>query len=219
MSYGSDLYMLWLLIDVVYTTTLRNPEELPCHPDSLHPCCAGGTDEAFDDDELLELAQAGRSQIDQDTPQLWPQQQLLTKDPVASSNKSSEEQIHNSQPMASHEQVLPGSKPHPPPPASAAEDAYLELDDDELIELACASLDPQQDGAAVPEQPSQHLTKPSVPGTQTPGTYMGNAAICGHSHMYLQHCKKLLPFVPCCCHASYIVAWRRFSAMLQDCVK
>ena len=167
---------------------------MPCHPDSLHPCCVGGTDEAFDDDELLELAQASRSQTDRDAPQLWPQQQLLPKDPVASSNKSSEEQIHTSQPMASHEQALPGSKPRPP--ASAAENACLELDDDELIELACASLDPQQDGAAVPEQPSQHLTKPSVPGTQTPGTFIGSAAIGGNSHMYLEHYMKLLPFVP-----------------------
>ena len=172
------------------------PGESPYEPASLNSCCAGGTDEAFDDEELLELAQAGRSQTDQDAPQLWLQQQALAKDPAVSSskkyhvtmttpffpleNKPAEEQIETGQPMASHEQALPGSKPGPGLPASAAENAYLELDDDELLELACASVEPQQDGTAVPEQPSQQLTKPPVPDTQSPSAYKGKAAIGGN---------------------------------------
>ena len=112
--------------------------------------------------------------MDQDAPQLWPQQQLLTRDPVPSGNKPSAEQIHTGQPLASHEQALPGSKPDPP--ASAAENAYLELDDDELIELACASLDPQQDGTAAVEQTSQLLTKPPDSDIQSPSAHTGREA-------------------------------------------
>ena len=62
---------------------------------------------------------------------------------------------------------MPGTKT--PQSASAAEDAYLELDDDELLELACANLDSQQDGTAAGlEQPSQAFIKPPVLDTQAP---------------------------------------------------
>lgn len=168
----------------------------------MHSCCVGDADEAFDDDELLELAQAGRSQNDQGAPQLWPQQQALTKDTAVLSsknyhvttdtpcfvpgNKLAEEQISTGQPMASHQQALPGSKPGPGPgpSASVAEDAHLELDDDELIELACASLDPQQDGAAATsEQPLPQLTKWPVSDTQAPSASTGKAAIGESPHL------------------------------------
>lgn len=76
--------------------------------------------------------------------------------------------------MVSHEQALPGSTPDPP--ASAAGNAYLELDDDELIELAC--LDPPQDGIAALQQPVQLLTKP-VSDTQTQSTHTCSEATGG----------------------------------------
>ena len=185
---------------------------MPGQPAGLHSCCLAGTDEAFDDDELLKLAQAGRSQTDQDAPQLWPQQQLPTKDLVPPGNQPSEEQVYTGQPMASHEQALPGRNPDPP--ASAAENAFLELDDDELIELACVNSDPQQDDATVPEQPLQQLTRPSVPDTLTLSTYSSNASTGRNSVCPLKHCNKLLPFAQCCCHTGYIIAWQRNSAML-----
>lgn len=151
-------------------------------------CCTGAADDALDNEELLELAQVGRSQQDEDAPQLWPQQQAPTKDLASPTKKQAEDQMSPGQAMASHEQALPGSKPDPA--ASAAGNAYLELDDDELIELAC--LDPSQDGIAALQQPLQLLSKP-VSDTQTQSTHTHGEATGGVLQALLGLCNEPLP--------------------------
>lgn len=131
-----------------------------------------GTDEAFDDEELLELAQVGRSQIDQHDLHPWQQQQALTTGAAPCTNKPAEEQIETGQAKASGAEL--GTKP--PEPVSAAENAegLLELDDHELLELACGSFDPQQGGAAECKQPSPHTTKPPSEDRMSPRTGAGD---------------------------------------------
>lgn len=176
--------MQWF-ISVVYNITLRSWHvNLP----RLRACCTGPADDALDNEELLELAQAGRSQPDQDAHPLWPQQQERTKDLVSPDIRQAEEQMCTGQAMASHEQALPGSKPDPP--ASAAGNAYLELDDDELIELAC--LDPQHDGIAALQQPLQLLTT-SDSDTRTQSTHTHSEATGGNSQGFLGVCNEPLP--------------------------
>lgn len=167
----------------------RYPQQLPRQPASLRACCTDAADDALDNEELLELAQVGRTQQDQDAPQLWPQQQALTKDLVSPNNRQAEERSCTGQAMASHEQTLPGK---PDPPASAAGNAYLELDDDELIELAC--LDPQQDGIAALQQPLQRLTNPTSE-TQIPSPHTHSEAAGGGAQALLGLCNEPLATV------------------------
>ena len=144
---------------------------LPCQT-LLYQCCVVDTDEAFDDEELLELAQAGRSQTDQHDLRPWQHQQALTKGAAPSSNKTAEEQINTGQAKASS--VEPGTKPHQAVSAAEnAEEEYLELDDDELLELACGSLDPQQDGVAECKQHVKLTPKPPSEDSVSPRTDAG----------------------------------------------
>ena len=138
-------------------------------------------DDEFDDDELLELAQAGRSQ--EEGP---------------SSQHATDKSIHDTAPTQCEKAAVPNSdsgqvgsiaKPlkspavdeQQPAEASAAQDDYLELDDDELLELACTSLDPQQDDAQTAPGGKSTVSKPAVelsmsnpPGFPQPGSRKTN---------------------------------------------
>jgi len=71
----------------------------------------------------------------------------------------------------------PAADAQQPAGASAAQDDYLELDDHELLELACTSMDPQQDNAqtaqggvsTVPKSAAE-LSRPDLPGVPQPGS-------------------------------------------------
>ncbi len=72
---------------------------------------------------------------------------------------------------------LPAADEQQPAGASAAQDDYLELDDDELLELACTSMDPQQDDAhtapggvsTVPKSAAE-MPRSDLPGVPQPGS-------------------------------------------------
>ena len=105
------------------------------------------SDEEFDDEELLELAQAGRSQQDQADVQPTREQPADTSSPPSSPTQA-EAQNMLEQPGPSDRQAVPGTDRQTSEPAAVPDDGYLELDDDELLEMACATMDTQQDGAA-----------------------------------------------------------------------
>ncbi len=132
-------------------------------------------DDDFDDDELLELAQAGRSQREgssshhaKSTHDTAPTQHA--KASVLNSNPGQVGSI--AEPLKS-----PAADEQQPAKASAAQDDYLELDDDELLELACTSMDPQQDNAqtalggmsTVPKSAAE-LSRSDLPGVPQPGS-------------------------------------------------
>ena len=138
----------------------------------------------FDDDGLLELAQAGRSQeegpsshhaTDKSTHDTAPTQYAK----AAMLNSDSGQVGSIAKPLQS-----PAVDEQQPAGASAAQDDYLELDDDELLELACTSLDPQQDdaqtapgGISTVSKPAVELSKP--PGSPQPGSRKTNLGEAG----------------------------------------
>lgn len=71
----------------------------------------------------------------------------------------------------------PAADEQQPAEASAAQDDYLELDDDELLELACTSMDPQQDNAqtapgglsTLPKSAAE-LSRSDLSGVPQPGS-------------------------------------------------
>lgn len=135
-------------------------------------CVIVGIDEAFDDEELLELAQAGRSQTDQHDTQPWQQQQVLTTGAAPSSNKPGREQDEIGQAKASGAEL--GTEPAEPVSAAENAEGLLEMDDDELLELACGSFDPQQNGAVEWKQPSQLTPSPPSEDKMSPRTGAGD---------------------------------------------
>lgn len=108
----------------------------------LLPCLLA--DDQYDDEELMELAQAGMSQEEA------PHWQTGAKSPhgkepspalVATVHSNAGQVDSDAEPQ----KLLPIDEQQPAD-ASAANDDYLQLDDDELLELACASMQPEQEG-------------------------------------------------------------------------
>lgn len=96
----------------------------------------------------MELAQAGMSQEEA------PHRQAVIKSPhgkeqpspapVATVDSNTGQVDSTAAP-----QKLPAIDEQQPAAASAANDDYLQLDDDELLELACASMQPEQEGVGL----------------------------------------------------------------------
>lgn len=80
----------------------------------------------------------------------------------------------------------PAAHEQQPAGVTAAQDGYLELDDDELLELACTSMDPQQDNAqtalggmsTVPKLAAE-LSRSDPPGVSQPGSRGTNSGESG----------------------------------------
>ncbi len=64
----------------------------------------------------------------------------------------------------SRPQELLAAGSHPAAAVPAANDDYLEMGDDELLELACASMDPQPDGADTAPTASKATMSPTADG-------------------------------------------------------
>ena len=100
-------------------------------------------DDEFDDEELLELAQAGMSQS---SPLKAKPTSTATANQAAAHIPNAAESKGLQLTTADQARPLQHSiENQQPAKAQAAEDDYVELDDDELLELACASMDPQQE--------------------------------------------------------------------------
>lgn len=116
--------------------------------------------EDFDDEELLELAQAGRSQQDQVDDYHINQRPDHTES-GPSGSKSAEDHITAAQPSTSEQLEPYRTQKQQAAPIAASGNDYVELDDDELLEMACAGMDPQQDSPTALLQPPPSLTKAS----------------------------------------------------------
>ena len=118
-------------------------------------------EEDFDDEELLELAQAGRSQQDEANAQHTRQQRPDTVESIPLGSKLAKDQVSTAQMSTSEQLALPGTEKQQAASVAATGNEFVELDDDELLEMACASMNPQQDSPRALQQPPQSLTKMS----------------------------------------------------------
>ncbi len=134
-------------------------------------------DDEFDDDELLELAQAGRSQ--EEGPSSHHATDKSTHDTAPPQHAKATALDNNSGRVGSIAEPLksPAADEQQPAGAYAAQDDYLELDDDELLELACTSMDPQQDdaqtapgGVSTVSKSAGELSRSDPPGVPQPGS-------------------------------------------------
>ena len=138
-------------------------------------------DDDFDDDELLELAQAGRSQ--EERPSSHHATDKSTHDAAPTQHAKATVLNSNSGQVGSIIEPLnlPAADEQQPAGASAAQEDYLELDDDELMELACTSMDPQQDnaqtapgGMSTVSKSAAELSRSDLPGGPQPGSRKTN---------------------------------------------
>ncbi|DBA86052.1 TPA: hypothetical protein ACH3X1_005576 [Trebouxia sp. C0004] len=131
-------------------------------------------DDEFDDDELLELAQAGRSE--EEGPSSHHATGKSSHDSAPAQHAKATALNSNSGQVGSiaEPQKSPAAEEQQPAGASAAQDDYLELDDDELLELACTSMQDNAHtspgGISTVSKSAAERSRSDLPGVPQPGS-------------------------------------------------